>query len=306
MSQILEHASWIYPSEDIGEICPVFRKHFTARPGAAAKLEITAFGVYEAFLNGQRIGNFFLAPGWTSYPTRLQVQTYDLTALLREENELTVTLGKGWFAGRISAGVYQAIADGPRLLAALHLTDADGTREYATDESWQWAESPIRFSDIYDGETYDARVTPENWHFCRTDSCGKQMLIQQEGEIVTEHERLKPVAVLHTPKGEMVLDFGQEITGYAEFTVQARAGERVLLSCAEVLDADGNFYTENYRSAKSRIEYICRGGIQTGRAHHTFYGFRYLRVDEAPEGWQAENFTAVCKEPAGFARPIRF
>ena len=80
----------------------------------------------------------------------------------------------------------------------------------------------------------------------------------------------------------------------AEFTVQARAGERVLLSCAEVLDADGNFYTENYRSAKSRIEYICRGGIQTGRAHHTFYGFRYLRVDEAPEGWQAENFTAVC------------
>lgn len=259
MSQILEHASWIYPSEDIGEICPVFRKHFTARPGAAAKLEITAFGVYEAFLNGQRIGNFFLAPGWTSYPTRLQVQTYDLTALLREENELTVTLGKGWFAGRISAGVYQAIADGPRLLAALHLTGADGTREYATDESWQWAESPIRFSDIYDGETYDARVTPENWRFCRTDSCGKQMLIPQEGEIVTEHERLKPVAVLYTPKGEMVLDFGQEITGYAEFTVQARAGERVLLSCAEVLDADGNFYTENYRSAKSRIEYICRG-----------------------------------------------
>ena len=294
MSQILEHASWIYPSENIGEICPVFRKHFTAHPGAAAKLEITAFGVYEVFLNGQRIGNFFLAPGWTSYPTRLQVQTYDLTALLREENELTVTLGKGWFAGQISAGVYQAIADGPRLLAALHLTGADGTREYATDESWQWAESPIRFSDIYDGEAYDARVTLENWRFCRTDSCGKQMLIPQEGEIVTEHECLKPAAVLHTPKGETVLDFGQEVTGYAEFTVQARAGERVLLSCAEVLDADGNFYTENYRSAKSRIEYICRDGIQTGRAHHTFYGFRYLRVDEAPEGWQAENFTAVC------------
>ena len=174
----------------IGEICPVFRKHFSAFPGATAALEITAFGVYEAFLNGQRIGNFFLAPGWTSYPTRLQVQTYALTALLREENELTVTLGKGWFAGRISAGVYQALADGPRLLAALHLTGADGTREYATDESWQWAESPIRFSDIYDGETYDARVTPENWRFCRTDTCGKQMLIPQEGEIVTEHERL--------------------------------------------------------------------------------------------------------------------
>ena len=111
---MVEHASWIYPSEDIGEVCPVFRKHFTACPGAAAKLEITAFGVYEAFLNGQRIGNFFLAPGWTSYPTRLQVQTYDLTALLREENELTVTLGKGWFAGRISTDCLLYTSPSPR------------------------------------------------------------------------------------------------------------------------------------------------------------------------------------------------
>lgn len=291
---ILERASWICPSEDIADVCPVFRKCFSAQPGTRATLEITALGVYEAQLNGARIGKFYLAPGWTSYPTRLQVQTYDLTALLREENELTVTLGKGWFAGRISAGVYQAIADGPRLLAALHLTDADGTREYATDESWQWAESPIRFSDIYDGETYDARVTPENWRFCRTDSCGKQMLIPQEGEIVTAHERLKPVSVLHTPNGETVLDFGQEITGYAEYSGSAHAGERIVLSCAEVLDADGNFYTENYRSAKARMEYICREGAQTARAHHTFYGFRYLRVDDAPAGWRAEDFTAVC------------
>lgn len=165
MSQILEYASWIYPSEDIGEICPVFRKHFTARPGAAAKLEITAFGVYEAFLNGQRIGNFFLAPGWTSYPTRLQVQTYDLTALLREENELTVTLGKGWFAGRISAGVYQALADGPAS-AGSTASDRRGRHAGICDRrKLAMAESPIRFSDIYDGETYDARVTPENWRF---------------------------------------------------------------------------------------------------------------------------------------------
>ena len=179
MSQILEHASWIYPAEDIGEVCPIFRKKFTAQAGATVKLEITAFGVYEAFLNGQRIGSSFLAPGWTSYLARLQVQTYDLTALLREENELTVTLGKGWFAGRISTDAYRSIANSPRLLAALYLTDAGGTREYTTDESWQWTESSIRFSDIYDGETYDARVMPENWRFCRTDNCGKQMLIPQ-------------------------------------------------------------------------------------------------------------------------------
>lgn len=291
---MMKQANWIYPSEDIGEVCPIFRRTFAATDGTQAKLKVTALGVYEAFLNGLRIGNFLLAPGWTSYSSRLQVQEYDLTPLLRQESELTVTLGKGWFAGRISLDTYKTLASGPRLIAELHLTAADGTVcVVGTDESWQWAESPIRFSDLYDGEIYDARITPKNWRFCRTDACGKQMLIPQEGEAITAHERFAPIEVLHTPKGETVLDFGQEISGYVEFAVQARCGERIELSCAEVLDADGNFYNDNYRSGKSRMEYICKEGSQTGCAHHTFYGFRYLRVDCAPEGWEPENFTAV-------------
>lgn len=291
---MMKHANWIYPSEDIGEVCPIFRKTFSAEEKTEALLTITALGVYEAYLNGNPIGDFYLAPGWTSYSNRLQVQEYDLTPLLRQENELTVTLGKGWFAGRISLDTYKSLASGPRLIAELHLTAADGTVcVVGTDESWQWAESPIRFSDLYDGEIYDARITPQNWRFCQTDACGKQMLISQEGEAITAHERFAPIETLHTPKGETVLDFGQEISGYVEFSVQARCGERIELSCAEVLDADGNFYNENYRSAKARMEYICKEGSQTGRAHHTFYGFRYLRVDCAPEGWKPENFTAV-------------
>lgn len=311
MSQILEHASWIYPSEDIGEICPVFRKHFTARPGAAAKLEITAFGVYEAFLNGQRIGNFFLAPGWTSYPTRLQVQTYDLTALLREENELTVTLGKGWFAGRISAGVYQAIADGPRLLAALHLTDADGTREYATDESWQWAESPIRFSDIYDGETYDARVTPENWHFCRTDSCGKQMLIPQEGEIVTEHERLKPVAVLHTPKGEWcsISDRRSRVTRNLPcrpVRVSAFCSPAQRCSTQTEISIRKTTAVQNPESSISAVA-ESRPAAHTTRftASAICVWTKRRRVGRQRISRRSASIP-ICKEPAGFARPIRF
>lgn len=158
---MMKHANWIYPSEDIGEVCPIFRKTFSAEEKTEALLTITALGVYEAYLNGNPIGDFYLAPGWTSYSNRLQVQEYDLTPLLRQENELTVTLGKGWFAGRISLDTYKSLASGPRLIAELHLTAADGTVcVVGTDESWQWAESPIRFSDLYDGEIYDARITP--------------------------------------------------------------------------------------------------------------------------------------------------
>lgn len=290
----MERAKWIYPSENIGEVCPIFRKTFHVAQGTKAVLKITALGVYEAFLNGKRIGDFMLAPGWTSYSTRLQVQQYDLTDCLCGENELTVTLGKGWFAGRISLDTYRSLADGTRLLAEIHLTDADGkTQVIGTDEHWQWTQSQILFSDLYDGEIYDARIVPENWRFCQTDGCGKQMLILQEGEKITEHERFAPIQTLHTPKGETVLDFGQEISGYAEFRGQARSGEKIVLSCAETLDADGNFYNENYRTAKAKMEYICTDGFQTGRAHHCFYGFRYLRVDCAPEGWDEKNFTAV-------------
>ena len=288
------HGNWICPNREIGEICPVFQKQFACESGAQARLSITALGIYEAHLNGQPITEQLFNPGWTNYRARLQVQTYDLTHLLQQENTLTVTLAKGWFRGRIAHNHYDAIAETTRLLAELTVTAPDGAvRSLPSGEDWLWAESPVRFSDIYDGEFYDAGVQPENWQPSRIVPAPQISLIPQEGVAVTAQERLKPIGLMHTPAGETVLDFGQEITGLLEFSVSAKAGEEIRISHGEVLDADGNFYTENLRSAKAQIYYICKDGCQTYRPHHTFMGFRYIRLDQFPGEVHPEDFTAI-------------
>lgn len=288
------HGNWICPSKDIGEICPIFQKKFSCDAGVKAQLSITALGIYEIQLNGQPITEQLFSPGWTNYRARVQVQTYDLTALVRLENVLTVTLAKGWFRGRIAHNHYDALAESPRILAELTLISPSGeVTRLPSGADWLWAESPIRFSDIYDGEVYDARVQPEDWRPSAIVPAPQTALISQEGVPITAQERLKPVALIHTPAGETVLDFGQEITGLLEFTVTATAGAEIRISHAEVLDADGNFYTANLRTAKAQIHYICKDGQQTYRPHHTFMGFRYIRLDQFPGEVNPEDFTGI-------------
>ena len=156
------NAKWIRPQTDMGDVCPVFEKDFeTAQPPVSAVLRITALGVYEAKLNGQRVGDFVLAPGWTSYEHRLQYQEYDVTGLLAAHNRLAVTVGKGWYRSPLpgwqTAYTRQAAHKTTGLLAELTLTFADGSAQtVCSDESWSVSESGVRFSEIYDGETYDA------------------------------------------------------------------------------------------------------------------------------------------------------
>ena len=292
----IKNAKWIKPKRDYGDICPEYRYRFECNKQIkSAALEITAMGVYEAHMNGSRIGDFILAPGWTVYHKRHQYQTYDITHLIQASNEITVTVGKGWYRGGFltwrDKNFWGAV---PGLIAAINLTYADGTEEtITTDRQWLSRESSIRFAEIYDGEIYDASFQSEEWehtsyHFSPVDN-----LIPQEGEIVCEHEQIKPVEVITTPKGERVIDFGQNMTGYVEFDIEGKSGDRVVYTHAEILDAEGNFYTENLRSAKQRIEYICRDGFQTYKPHHTFMGFRYIRIDEAPDYIDTDAFRAI-------------
>ncbi len=284
-------AKWIVPATPMEDVCPEFYKAFSAKNVRKATLTVTAIGVYEAKLNGKRISNYVLAPGWTSFKTRLQYQTYDVTALVGGENELTILVGRGWHRGP-----WGSIRPLPPagLLAELTIESADGTvTTIATDESWQVRESFVRRSELYNGEWADARV--ENAPLQPVAFFEKSMdnLIPQEGEIICEQERIRPRRIFQTPKGETVVDFGQEVTGYVEFTVTAKAGEQVSISHAEVLDKEGNFYTENYRSAKARLEYICRDGVQTYKPHLTFFGFRYIRLDAFPGTPKLDDFTAI-------------
>ncbi len=289
----------------MGDVVPEFSRKFRAGSGIErAVLRITGLGVYVAEVNGGRAGNFIMAPGWTSYDHRLQVQTYDVTDLVRagEENTVTVLLGKGWYRSRLVGWRYCDDQEERRknpagLLADLEIRYENGSvSRIPTDESWLVRESRVRFSEIYDGEIYDASFEPGTADHAVPFSGPDHTLIGQEGEEVLEKERLSVREIITTPRGETVLDFGQEITGYVEIEVTASAGDVVDLSFGEVPDADGNFYNENYRTAKALYRYTCRDGRQTYKPLLTFYGFRYVRVNEFPGGPQAaakENFTGI-------------
>ena len=289
---MLNDSRWITAPE--GVACPLFRRAFrAARPIARATLRITARGVYEAVLNGARVGAFVLAPGWTEYEERIQVQSYDVTALLAEENVLDVTLAPGWYLGRIASNPADTARRGG-LIASLRIAYADGTAEtIVTDESWLVGESGLRRCDIWDGQCYDASFVPHPDTPAAAADFPHDVLVAQVGEEVRAQETIRPCRFFMTPKGERVADFGQNLTGAPQISLTAKAGERVALSFAEVLDADGNFYTENYRSAKAEFTYICRDGQQTYRPTLTFYGFRYVRIDEFPAEATLETLSAV-------------
>ena len=288
---MLEKGKWIKSGKTAE--CPLFRKKFAIEKEVKkATLQITAAGVYEAMLNGTRVGDFFLAPGWTTYRFRHQVQEYDVTALLQAENKLEVLVGSGWFNGAIA---WACKSEHPvMLLAELQIEYTDGTTETIyTDGSWQTAESAVREADIYHGEVFDATFCDNAPVAAAECDYPKTQLIPQEGEKICLQEQLKPVRRFTTPKGETVLDFGQEISGIVRIETDAPRGTCITLRCAEMLDRDGNFYIDNYRDARSTMQLICAGGKTVWQPQLTFYGFRYICVEGWPGEVQPQAFTAI-------------
>jgi len=289
---------WIKSQEDFGDVAPTFVKEFSLPPNVGeATLTLTAFGVYEAILNGQRVGEYIFAPGWTS-SKRLQYQSYDITSLLQEKNILSVTVGKGWYRSPLSGWFEES--DTRRIKRAqpsgfAAVITVDGNQIVETNNRWQVHESPVRFSELYDGEFYDANIS--NYPLLPVEeypgpNCS---IAPQQGDIICEVDRLKSSKLITTPKGEIVVDFGQNLTGYVELSLPpcTKAGEEVVISFAEVLDTEGNFYTDNYRSAKSKLRYICRNGAQTYKPKFTFFGFRYIRLDKYPAACSVNSITAI-------------
>lgn len=278
-----------------------FRKTFRAADIKKARLYITACGLYEAKLNGQRVGNFVLAPGITDYRKRVQYQTYDVTALLQDgENALTVQLADGWYRGSCGAwGLKNQYGTETKLLAQLELTRADGSvQTITTDESWEWSnDGPIRFADNKDGEVVNANNVPS--YRGKAKATSHPVTPTASNNVpVTEHERLKPVCIT-TPSGKTVLDFGQNIAGYAEFTVTAHAGEKIKLRFGELLDENGEFTQKNIQCANKHITtplqqviYTCKEGENHYKTTFAIFGFQYVLV-ETDAAFQPENFTAI-------------
>ncbi|OMI34289.1 putative rhamnosidase [Streptomyces sparsogenes DSM 40356] len=286
----------------------LLRREFTVRgPVASARLYTTACGVYEAELNGARVGDHVLAPGWTSYAHRLRYQTFDVTALLREgPNAVGALLGEGWYAGRIGFGGGRRAIWGEEtaLLAQLEIRYADGSREtVATDRGWRAATGPLLRSEIYDGEVYDARLERDGWSRPGHDTTGwgpvrhtappAGALVAPTGPPVRRVRTVAPVEVITTPSGRTVLDFGQNLVGRLRITVSGPAGHTVTLRHAEVLEG-GELGVRPLREAKATDVYTLRGGgPETYEPRFTFHGFRYAEVTGWPGPLDPADVRAV-------------
>ena len=291
---MLNNSKWIsYPTQPNGFEAINLKRDFNVHNVKRATLKITSLGCYYAEINGRRVGDFILAPGCTSVK-RVQMQTYDVTELLDTTNTIKVTLALDWFKGRINWRNSQEHPDWYQaLICELELTLENGQKEYIySDKSWLASMSKVTFADIYDGEHYDS-LFEEKYVPCKEFDYPKEMIVNQQGEKIVENEILAPHKIFVTPKGETVIDFNQNLTGYFEFKVNAHKGDRISFSFAEVLDSDGNFYTENYRTAKSEFEYICAEGENTYKPRLTFYGFRYIRVNSFPCEITPEHIKAI-------------
>jgi alpha-L-rhamnosidase len=305
-------AVWIEPNlaEDVSKPGPVpmVRREFALRgPVARARAYTTSHGLYEVQINGQRVGDELFTPGWTAYKKRLQYQTYDVTPLLKPgANAVGVLLGSGWYRGDLAGWIGRRNVYGDRvaLLLQIDVVYKDGRREtIGTDGSWKSATGPILMSEIYHGETYDARLEKAGWSAAGFDDAqwsavktvdhGKDRLVAPAGPPVRRIEELKPVRIFKTPGGDTVADMGQNMVGWVRLKADGPAGTTVTLRHAEVLDKAGNFYTENLRSAKATLTYTLKGGPATFEPHFTFFGFRYVDVDGYPGELTPDSLTGV-------------
>ena len=279
-----------------------FKKTFTAIGVQKARLYVTACGLYEVKINGKRVGNFVLAPGHTDYTRRIQYQTYDVTDLIRGGgNEITAELADGWYRGSCGAwGLRNQYGTQTKLIAQLELYDSDGNiTRICSDESWAWSnDGPITFADNKDGEIVDARKKPTYNGRASSVKC-KVVPSASDNVALTEHEQFTNPKVITTPKGNKVLDFGQNIAGYIAFTVNAKAGQSLKLRFGEMFDGEGEFTQKNIQCATKKratplqqVIYTCQDGVGKYKTKFAIFGFQYVLVEgDAP--WNAEDFTAI-------------
>jgi alpha-L-rhamnosidase len=291
---------------------PFLRRTFTlAQPVREATIHATALGWYRLYINGKRVGNAELLPGWTDYRKRVPYHSFDVSGHVREgENGIGAMLGDGWYSGRMGwRGNKQFYGDHPELLVQLEVTYADGSTEIlGTDDKWKTSEGPIREDDFYDGEVYDARMEMPGWNLPGFDDSNWQPIATRplDPAVIIEPARHAPVRAMEelptrelweAEPGRWVFDLGQNIVGWPRIKVPGEEGQVITIRFAEMLEKDRTLYTANYRGAKSTDTYIGKGGsaFETWEPTFTFHGFRYVELS---------GFSGPVKPEAGWVTGI--
>ena len=310
LSQFDWKAKWIEMEGDTLRYAPSphFRKEFPVRKSiASARVYVTSHGFYELHLNGKKVGDQVLTPGWTSYGRRLQYQVYDVTGILiKGNNAIGAVLGDGWYRGTLAWGNNWAIyGKSLGLLLQLKITFTDGSESLiVSDETWKTSnDGAIRMNDIYNGETYDATKKLTGWNLPGFNESNwikvrignyKNNLIASEGSPIRKIQEIKPVKIFRTPKGKLIVDMGQNMVGWLRLKVTDNKGTVVTLHHAEVMDKVGEFYTTNLRAAKCQLTYTLAGtGEEIYEPRFTFMGFRFVEVTGFPGELTTDNLTGV-------------
>jgi alpha-L-rhamnosidase len=286
---------------------PYLRRAFTAPRPVSARLYIAALGLYEARLNGRRVGDAVLTPGWTDYNKRIPYQTYDVTGLLREgENVLGVVIADGWYSGFVGFDAKRAGAHygaTPELLAQLVLWFADGTDLWiVTDGQWLARFGAIRHADLLMGESHDLALEPHNWDSPGFDAADWDQVrcrprdgrpvVADHGPPVRVTGEVAPVSIEHDTAGRYVVDFGQNLSGWLRINIDGPAGSRVRIRHGEDLAADGRLYTDNLRSARQTDEVLTAAGPHVFEPRFTVHGFRYAEISGYPGQLRPADVTA--------------
>ena len=271
----------------------VYNKALPKKPKKATAY-ITAVGIFELYINGKKVSDEYFAPCWTS-EKRLMVCRYNATKFFKAgNNEICVYLANGFALGDISSHHEREngkihFADNTSVAANFAFEFDSGKSgetlkdELLTDESWKIYSTPITFADIYQGEKHDYTKAPEFLSTAVFDKAEKPALIKFYGGSVRPRERFKPVRLIISPKGEKILDFGQNLAGFAEIKNVFSFGDEIKLSHGEILDKNGNFYNGNLQWAKAETEFISDGKTAVLAPRFSYQGFRYVRLDEFPE-----------------------
>ena len=292
---MLENVKWIiHPENKLYEPVCFMQRLNTKGEIKRATLNITTLGVYYATLDGVRIGDFILAPGFTSRK-RVQCQSYNITKSVRNGSLLEISVADGWYKGKINFGTDEGGPEKKKALKAQIIIEyKNGERDIiSTDESWLVKRDTVRYAELYDGEIVDANFEDSYVNAVAYNDAPRVDVVKQQGVYIKEQERLSPLSIFKAPNGDTIIDFGQNLTGYFEFWVNAKKGDRVEFTVCEVLDKHGNFYNENYRDAKARFEYICKDGYNCYKPRLAFWGFRYMRVDAFPCEITPDNIKAI-------------